>query len=151
MTRLKLAIACAAIAAAGAASAQSADTAAYTKTVEGSFADIAFAVEQAIVSEGLVIDFTSHIGDMLERTREDVGSSTQLFTAADSFSFCSAQVSREVMEADVTNIQYCPYAVFLYETPDQPGKITVGHRVYPGETMAPVNTLLNRIVDTAAN
>lgn len=138
-----------ALATAGAAAA--ADTDAYTRTVEGSFADVAFSVEQAIVSEGLVIDFTSHVGEMLERTREDVGGTTQLFTAADSFSFCSAQVSRQVMEAAIANIQFCPYAVFLYETPDKPGSVTVGHRVYPGETMAPVNTLLNRIVDTATN
>lgn len=109
-----------------------------------------FALEQAILNEGLVIDLTSHVGEMLDRTKADVGGTVDLFTAADTYSFCSARVSRQVMEADVINVQFCPYAVFVYETPDQPGKVTVGHRVYPGETMAPVNELLNRIVDSAA-
>lgn len=145
MTRLALALTLALLPA-GAALAEDA----YTRTVEGDFADVTFALEQAILNEGLVIDLTSHVGEMLDRTKADVGGTVDLFTAADTYSFCSARVSRQVMEADVTNVQFCPYAVFVYETPDQPGKVTVGHRVYPGETMAPVNELLNRIVDSAA-
>ena len=43
----------------------------YVRTVEGSFDDISFAVEQAITNEGLVIDLTSHVGDMLARTGGD--------------------------------------------------------------------------------
>lgn len=124
--------------------------AAYVRTIEGSFDDVTFAVEQAITNEGLVIDLTSHVGDMLARTKEDVGGAKDLFTQADIFSFCSATVSRQVMEADPTNIQHCPYSIFVYETADEPGKIIVGHRTYPGETMKPVNEMLTRLVDTGA-
>lgn len=120
----------------------------YARTVEGSFEDVAFAVEQAITNEGLVIDLTSHVGEMLARTKEDVGGAKDLFTQADIFSFCSAKVSREVMEADPANIQHCPYSIFVYETADEPGKIVVGHRTYPGETMQPVNEMLTKLVDT---
>lgn len=120
----------------------------YVRTVEGSFEDVAFAVEQAITNEGLVIDLTSHVGEMLARTKEDVGGAKDLFTQADIFSFCSAKVSREVMEADPANIQHCPYSIFVYETVDEPGKIVVGHRTYPGETMQPVNEMLTKLVDT---
>lgn len=123
---------------------------AYTRTVEGSFDDIAFAVEQAIVGEGLVIDLRSHVGNMLNRTGADVGAEKELFTAADIFSFCSAKVSRQVMETDLTNVQFCPYGIFVYESKAEPGKITVGHRIYPGDSMAPVNEMLNRLVDNAA-
>lgn len=122
--------------------------ASYVRTVEGSFEDVAFAVEQAITNEGLVIDLTSHVGDMLARTKEDVGGAKDLFTHADIFSFCSAKVSREVMEVDPANIQHCPYSIFVYETADEPGKIFIGHRTYPGETMQPVNEMLTRLVDT---
>lgn len=45
----------------------------YSAVVEGSFDDVAFAVEQAIINEGLVIDLRSHVGEMLSRTKEDVG------------------------------------------------------------------------------
>lgn len=43
---------------------------------DGSFEDAAFGVESAIVDRGLVVDHVSHVshvGDMLNRTRIDVG------------------------------------------------------------------------------
>jgi len=109
---------------------------------------VAFAVESAIIDAGLVVDHVSHTGEMLERTRGETGSDRVLFTAADIFSFCSADVSRRVMEADIANVQHCPYGIFVYETPDAPGQITVGHRVYAG-SMAPVQDLLTRLVAEA--
>lgn len=119
-----------------------------TYQVEDSFDNVAFAVESAIIGAGLVIDHTSHTGEMLERTRADVGSDQVLFTQADVFSFCSSTVSRAVMEADIANIQHCPYGIFVYETPDAPGMITVGHRAYGG-SMQPVDDLLRGIVTDA--
>lgn len=126
------------------------DNGSYSTVVEGSFDDVAFAVEQAIINEGLVIDLRSHVGDMLNRTKEDVGGEADLFLHADVFSFCSATLSRAAMEADLANLQFCPYGIFVYEAADTPGEVTLGHRLYPGESMAPVNELLTRLVDTAA-
>jgi uncharacterized protein (DUF302 family) len=117
-------------------------------TVEDSFENVAFAVENAILGAGLVIDHVSHTGEMLERTRADVGSDRVLFTQADIFSFCSASISRMVMEADPSNIQHCPYGIFVYEAADTPGTVVVGHRAYDG-SMAPVQTLLSGIVKDA--
>ncbi|MEF3046089.1 DUF302 domain-containing protein [Pseudotabrizicola sp. L79] len=125
-----------------------AETPPVTYTVEDSFDNVAFAIESAIVGAGLVIDHVSHTGEMLERTRADVGSDKVLFGQADVFSFCSASVSRQVMEADLANIQHCPYGIFVYDTPDAPGTVTVGHRQYDG-TMGPVNDLLTSIVKDA--
>ena len=125
-----------------------ADVPPVTYEVEDSFDNVAFAIESAIVGAGLVIDHLSHTGEMLERTRADVGSDKVLFTQADVFSFCSSTVSREVMEADLANVQHCPYGIFVYETPDKPGIITVGHRAYDG-SMAPVQALLSGIVKEA--
>ena len=115
---------------------------------EAGFDDIATAVEDAIINAGLVIDTTSHVGEMLARTKADVGSSKDIYTRADVFTFCSAAVSREVMEADPLNIQYCPYSIFLYETADEPGKITVGHPSYGGSA-APAQELLDGILADA--
>ena len=148
LARLALSAACAIPVAARAQTPP--DGAAYARTVDAPFDDVTFAVEQAITNAGLVIDNTSRVGDMLARTKADVGGTKDLYTQADAYTFCSADVSRKVMEADVTNIQFCPYSIFVYETADQPGQVTVGHRQYPGETMAPVNALLSRIVDEAA-
>jgi len=89
-----------AILGAGLAAAQDATT---IYPFDGSFEDAAFSVESAIVGKGLVIDYVSHVGEMLARTGADVGSSVDLFAEADIFVFCSAVVSRKVMEADPMN------------------------------------------------
>ena len=120
-----------------------------THEVEDTFDNVAFAVESAIVGRGLVIDYVSHVGEMLERTRADVGSDTVLFTQADVFLFCSATTSREVMEANPMNVQHCPYGIFVAEDPAMPGKVTVGYRDYPEGEMQAVEDLLGDIVAEA--
>ncbi|MGO4917245.1 DUF302 domain-containing protein [Pseudogemmobacter sp. W21_MBD1_M6] len=114
------------------------------------FEDVVFALENAIVGKGLVIDSISHVGDMLERTRSDVGSDVVLFTKADVFSFCSAALSRKVMEADLANIQYCPYDIFVMQTPDKPDVVTVGYRPYPDGPMKEVEALIDSIAREAS-
>lgn len=125
-----------------------AQDAAVTYPFEGSFEDAAFAVESAIVDQGLVIDYVSHVGDMLNRTGEDVGSGTQIFAEADIYLFCSATVSRSVMEADPKNLVYCPYTIFVTE---RDGKVEIGHPTYPEGAMQEVQALLEGIVEDARN
>jgi uncharacterized protein (DUF302 family) len=119
---------------------------AVTYDFNGSFEDATFAVESAIVGRGLVIDYVSHTGDMLARTAADVGSDTKLFDGADIFLFCSAQLSRKVMEADPMNIAHCPYGIFVA---GREGKVMVGYREYPEGPMQEVQTLLDEIVREA--
>ncbi len=115
-------------------------------TFDGSFEDAAFAVESAIIDQGLVIDYVSRVGDMLNRTGADVGSDQMLFKAADVFVFCSAVVSREVMEIDPMNIAHCPYGIFVAEDAD---KVMIGRRDYPDGAMDRVEELLDRIISEA--
>ncbi|HKK98162.1 MAG TPA: DUF302 domain-containing protein, partial [Marivita sp.] len=56
-----------------------------TTLYDGSFEDATFAVETAIVNQGLVIDHVSHVGEMLNRTGADVGSDKAIFEEADIF------------------------------------------------------------------
>ncbi|SMX21950.1 DUF302 domain-containing protein [Boseongicola aestuarii] len=116
-------------------------------TYDGSFDDAAFAVESAIVGQGLVIDYVSHVGEMLNRTGADVGSEQMLFKQADIFVFCSAVVSREVMEADPMNIAHCPYGIFVAENDDG---VMIGRRDYPEGAMDKVEELLDAIITEAA-
>lgn len=113
---------------------------------DGSFDDATFAVETAIVGRGLVIDYVSHTGEMLARTAGDVGSDVKIFEAADVFLFCSAVISRKVMEIDPMNIAHCPYSIFVA---DQDGKVVIGHRNYPEGEMQEVEALLDEIVQEA--
>ncbi|MGC1495346.1 MAG: DUF302 domain-containing protein [Sulfitobacter sp.] len=117
-----------------------------TYPYEGSFEDAAFSVESAIVGKGLVIDYVSHVGEMLNRTGGDVGSDVKIFEEADIFVFCSAVVSRKMMEADPMNIAHCPYGIFVA---DRDGSVVVGYRNYPEGPMQAVQSLLEEIVQDA--
>jgi len=120
-----------------------------TYTSRDSFDDVAFGIENAIVGAGLVIDSVSHVGAMLERTRADVGSDKVLFSDADVYSFCSARISRKVMEANPMNIVHCPYGIFVAQLADRPGETIVGFRRFPDGPMQEVQALLDAIVKDA--
>ena len=117
--------------------------------VDDTFDNVSFSVESAILDKGLTIDSVSHVGEMLERTREDIGSDVTLYTDGIVFSFCSASVSRTAMEADIMNIAFCPDGIFVFSTPENPDKTTVGHRFMGGDSMAEVNALLDAIIADA--
>lgn len=119
---------------------------AITYPFSGSFEDAAFAVENAIIGKGLVIDYVSHTGEMLSRTAQDVGSDVHLFDEADIFLFCSADVSRTVMEADLMNIAHCPYGIFVTHRGEE---VLIGYRSYPDGPMQEVQALLDEIVKDA--
>lgn len=119
---------------------------AVTRSFPGSFDDATFAVENAIIDKGLVINTVAKIGDMLDRTGPAVGDTKQIYLHALSYEFCSATLSREVMEADPDNIGQCPYTIFVYETEQG---VTIGHRVYPQGAMQKVQTFLDTILDDA--
>ena len=141
MIKIKLSLLALALGA-GPALAQDATTYPY----DGSFDDAAFAVESAIIGKGLVIDYRSHVGEMLNRTGADVGSAVTVFDSADVFLFCSAVLSRKVMEADPMNIAHCPYGIFVT---DQKGQVSIGYRHLPDGPMQEVQTLLDEIAREA--
>ena len=113
---------------------------------DGEFDDATFGVESAIIDKGLTIDYVSHAGEMLNRTMTDVGSDIVIFDAADIFIFCSAVLSRKMMEADPMNIAYCPYGIFVA---DQGGEVVIGYRNQPPGLMQEVQALLDSIVQEA--
>ena len=119
--------------------------------VEGDFADVRLDVESAIINRGLVIDHESFVGEMLNRTAEDVGAETQVYTQADTFQFCSATVSRRMMEADPATLAYCPFVIFVYELADAEGTVHVGYRRPPQDgALVDVDQFIDEIVRDAA-
>lgn len=93
----------------------------------GVFADVRQNLIDAIIDQGYVIDFNGRVGDMLKRTRADVGGKA-LFKNAEYFVFCSATLSRATMEDSLQNIGFCPYSVTVYEAADDAGKVSVAYR-----------------------
>ncbi|SON57442.1 hypothetical protein HDIA_3901 [Hartmannibacter diazotrophicus] len=122
-----------------------------TVETDTAFADVMTDLQDAIINRGYVIDYHSHIGEMLSRTAGDVGADKQVYKNAEFLQFCSAVLSRAAMEADIGNIAYCPYILFAYEPAAYPGKVTVGfRRLPPGDGRDQVNETLNEILHDAA-
>ena len=98
------------------------------KSKKASFDDIKSNVTEALTNRGLVINNTSHISDMLSRTGKDLGSKKQVYQKAELLEFCSATISRATMEADATNIVFCPYIIAIYVLSQDPQKVYIGYR-----------------------
>lgn len=114
-----------------------------------SFADTREAVVLAIENRGLVINFTSHIADMLERTGADIGGAKKIFEQAEIIEFCSAGLSRKMMEADPHNIVLCPFAISIYTLPGDKDGTWVAYRKPQGKSAAMVEGLLKKITAEA--
>lgn len=82
----------------------------------------------AITDRGMIVNNVSHVGDMLERTGKALGATKQIFLKAEVLEFCSAVVSRNMMEPDPDNIVFCPYTISIYVIPEKPDEVRVGYR-----------------------
>lgn len=127
------------------------------RAIKGDFADVRDRVTFAVESQGLVVDHVSKVGAMLERTARDVGATRQVFADAEVLEFCSALLSRGMVEADVSLLAYCPYGIAVYTLPGDPATTYVAYRrVTAGATgsqkqaLEQIDALLSRIVDEAA-
>lgn len=99
-----------------------------TYSTQGKFEDVRDELKLAIEGKGLVIDYHSFVNRMLERTGKDVGSGKKLYADAQAFVFCSAALSRRMMEADAANMAFCPYTLTVYATAAEPEKVYVAYR-----------------------
>ena len=116
---------------AGALPAGAADTSPIMRySAEGKYENVRDDLINAITGRGLVIDHNSHVAKMLDRTGKDLGTTKKIFgdDQGQTFSFCSAVVSRKTMEADPHNILFCPYTIALYTSVGEPKKVYLAYR-----------------------
>ncbi len=124
---------------------------------QGKFEDVRDDLVMAIESRGLKINHTNHIADMLARTGEAVGDTRQVYGEAEQVEFCKADLSREMMLADPSNIVFCPYIIAIYTTPDAKGRVFLAYRkplafnanAATGKAVQGVDELLSGIVNDA--
>ncbi len=105
------------------------------RAVAASFDETREAITMAIENRGLVINYVSHIGDMLDRTGNDIGASRKIFAKAEIIEFCSAGLSRQMMELDPHHIVFCPFAISIYTLPGETKRTWVAYR-QPNEAAA---------------
>lgn len=118
--------------------------------VNGSFAEVKDSLSMAIENRGLVINYTSHIAEMLGRTGADIGASKKIFEQAEIVEFCSAGLSRKMMEMDPHNIVMCPFAVSIYTLPGEKNTVWLSYRRPFGKAAKLVGDLLEGVVSEAA-
>lgn len=118
---------------------------------QGQFEEVRDALGEALTNRGLVVSYHARIGEMLARTGKDIGADRVVYRHAEAFEFCSAALSRALMEADPTAIAYCPFTVFVYELPASPGKIHVGYRPPPTDNaIAKPGRAIRQLLDELA-
>lgn len=125
-----------------------------------SYEDVFQDLQDAVIGQGLVIDYIGHTNTMLTRTSA-VASTEQSehptpYLNANYLQFCSSAITHEAVQANPYNLATCPFVIFLFETHEKPGRIAVGYRkpemgitgpTY--EIMKKADQLLNDIVAEA--
>ena len=118
------------------------------EVTDQSYDDVMFGLENAILDFGLVISEHNHVGDMLERTKADLGATETIYAYADVFGFCSAPLSRAAMLEDPMNIRFCPYNIYMYQISEE-SPVIIGYDVYPEGALQDVQALLDDITRSA--
>lgn len=123
---------------------------------QGEFADVKEFLLQSIAGRGIKISGTSYISKMLNRTREAVGGEKQIFENAEAIGFCSATLSRQMMESNPHHIVFCPYTIVIYELAQRPGTIFIAYRrpfyrdaSFNDKTLDEIDNLMSSIIAEA--
>ena len=105
----------------------------YIKIVVAEFDDVVDELENAIIEKGSRIDYVGNVDQMLERTAttvdsDDASTEKSIYVHARYMQFCSAPLTHKAVRANPQNLSMCPFVVFVFETRENPGKISVGYR-----------------------
>jgi uncharacterized protein (DUF302 family) len=111
----------------------------------GGFDDVKQLLVLAIENRGLVVNQVSKVGEMLERTGKDLGAVPQIYSRAEVIEFCSATLSRKVMEADPRLLAFCPFGVGIYTLPDEADQVHLVYRRPRSEDGGPAAGALQRV------
>jgi uncharacterized protein (DUF302 family) len=119
------------------------------RKIAGNFVDARDNIVMAIENRGLVINYISHLADMLERTGADLGATRKIYDQAEIIEFCSAGLSRKMLELDPHNIPLCPFAISIYTLPGEKDGTWVSYRQPKGSAAAMATRLLEEIAAEA--
>ena len=118
---------------------------------DNNFEDARENLLEAIAGRGLVLSATLHAATMLNRTGPDLGFPNPVYTDAETYLFCKADISHKLVAANPHNIALCPYAISVYTLTGKPGVTYYSYREpYTAEpAYKPVNKMLESIVKEA--
>ena len=97
-------------------------------SVPGEFEEVRDTLQENIINQGIVISNVLHAGDMLNRTAADLGVTNNVYLHAETFEFCKAALSHELVALDPANMMACPYAIGVYVLAQQPDTVWLAYR-----------------------
>lgn len=97
-------------------------------SVKGDFDSVWEDLNIALSNRGLVVSGVSHVQKMLDRTGKALGRTKKIFARAKVLEFCSAVVSRDMMQNHPKFIAFCPYEIAVYVIAGQEGKVYLSYR-----------------------
>ncbi len=98
------------------------------RSVAGDYDQVWDDLTMALNDRGLVVSSVSHVGEMLERTGKVLKRDKKIFSRAKVMEFCSALLSRQMMEKNPHYIAFCPYQIMVYSLPEDPSKVYLAYR-----------------------
>ena len=103
-----------------------------TRIVEGEFHDVVRNVRAAIIGKGINIAHTLPASDMLRRTGPAFGYHNDVYADAETFEFCSAELSHKLARRHPDNIVLCPFTISVYTLVSEPGKVRLSYLIPTG-------------------
>lgn len=122
-------------------------------SVMGEYDEVWEDLEMTLNERGLVISSVSHVGEMIDRTGKALGRTRKVFAKANVMEFCSAIVSRNMLEQNPHLIAFCPYQIMVYTLPGDEKKVYLSYRrpLWPEEAdrrvLDAVEDLLTGIIE----
>ena len=114
-------------------------------TAGGSFDDVKQQLLLAIENRGLVVSHESKVGEMLERTGKDLGVANRIYARAEVLEFCSATLSRQLMQADARLLAFCPFGIGIYTLPSKGNRVHLVYRRPRWEGSGPATEALMQV------
>jgi len=122
------------------------------RKVVGDYEQVWEDLNTAINDRGLAVSSVSHVGEMLDRTGQSLDNAKKIFARARGLEFCSAILSRAMMETNPHFIAFCPYQIKVYSLPEQDGIVYLAYRrlIWNNnrgrEVLEPIDHLLDGLV-----
>lgn len=126
-------------------------------TTDSAFTDVMDGLKMAIQERGMYINNVMNMGEMLERTGQDLGLGSSPFGQAESIEFCSAVLSREMIQEESARVVNCPFIISVYTLPGNADTTYVAHREIPPDqvesspVMAKVAEMLRSIAEAGVS
>lgn len=111
----------------------------------GNFEEVRDNLALEVTRRGMALTHSIRINEMLEKTAKEVGAVRPVYLEAEALEFCSPGLGRKLMEANSSNIVFCPLMISIYVLPETPKVVNVAYRRIPKGSSAQTQKLFRDV------